>query len=137
MSDHEVRDFRKDVSYAEFISILSSRLEMSASDVLSPAAMLGRVDAIKQERDYYRWALEEVDRRIHESTQPLVDLVNRAFKEMPLTDDEKRAIREAWQWGVYSTAIHAQIALTYRAESLSPEQRDYIGIEEIGKNPDP
>jgi hypothetical protein len=51
-------------------------------------------------------ALQEINHRISQHSKPLADYMN-ANKGQP----GYREAAEAYQWGVYSTAVHAQIAI--------------------------
>lgn len=80
-------------------------------------------DQLRQERDYYRHALEVIEQRLREDSKPLSEFINRAMAELPnLTDDEKRVVNRAWKDSVYSSAIHAQIILSLKEGDAVPNR---------------
>lgn len=56
-------------------------------------------------------AANEVEIRIRENSPVIAAALNKLLKSDLLTGDEKRELSHAWEWGVYSSAIHLQCAL--------------------------
>lgn len=75
-------------------------------DLYSAVGDIHKIGATNARVLELEWALGEVNRRICEDIQPLIDFMN-AHKG----DPGFREAYHAYQWGVYGTAVHAQIAL--------------------------
>lgn len=73
-------------------------------------SQLRRAEANAQ-RDNLLSAVHEAATRLHETTPPLVDLINHAMKDPALDEGTKQRARYAWEWGVHGTAIQLQMAL--------------------------
>jgi hypothetical protein len=57
--------------------------------------------------EFLEKALWEIDRRLREDIHPLVEFINRYIND----DADRSRVANAYKWGVYGSAIHAQIAL--------------------------